>query len=246
MRWTPFSHGLRLDPIGKGSPAALVALLSDRDASAASLAPITARWAASVPTTAFVALEAIAPFVSSSGALAPRMPDRSAGAAPENPAALDRAARRIAPALEGQLRTHRLDASRLVLVGFGYGGTLALHLVLRRGWRCAGVLAFAAKLARPLPRLISVRHKVRLIGRLGDDDVGHGSLREIVAPLSACGIDARGVLLAGSALSDEAVRYGGAYLVELVATAQQGDLFHVDRRAAMDAAPEEHSAGRQS
>jgi pimeloyl-ACP methyl ester carboxylesterase len=144
------------------------------------------------------------------------------------------------------LRAYRLDASRLVLVGFGYGGTLALHLVLRHGWRCAGVLAFAAKLARPLPRLISVRQKGRLIGRLGDDDVGPGSLREIVTPLSACGIDARAVLLAGSALSDEAVRHGGAYLVELVATAQRGDLFHVDRRAAMGVVPEEHSAGRQS
>ena len=246
MRWTPFSHGFRLDPIGKGSPAALVALLSDRDASAASLGPIAARWAGSVPTTAFVALEAIAPFVSSSAAPAPRIPDRGAGAAPENPAALDRAARRIAPPLERQLRAHRLDASRLVLVGFGYGGTLALHLVLRHGWRCAGVLAFAAKLARPLPRFISARPKIRLIGRLGDDDVGPGSLREIVEPLSAQGIDARGVLLAGSALSDEAVRHGGAYLVELVATAQRGDLFQVDRQPAMDAAPEERRAGRPS
>jgi predicted esterase len=242
VSWTPFSHGLRLDPIGEGSPAALVALLSDLDASAATLAPIAARWAASVPTTAFVALEAIEPFVSSPDGRATRTP----GAEPEDPVMLDRAARRLEPLLERQLRAYRLDASRLVLVGFGYGGTLALHLVLRHGWRCAGVLAFAAKLARPLPRLISVRHKVRLIGRLGDDDFGPGSLREIVAPLSACGIDARGVLLAGSALSDEAVRHGGAYLVELVATAQQGDLFHVDTRAAMDAAPAEHSAGRQS
>jgi predicted esterase len=246
VRWTPFSHGLRLDPIGRGSPAALVALLSDLGASAASLAPIAARWAASVPTTAFVALEAIEPFVSSSDGLAPRMPDRVGDAEPEDPVMLDRAARRLEPLLERQLRAYRLDASRLVLVGFGYGGTLALHLVLRQGWRCAGVLAFAAKLVRPLPRLISVRHKVRLIGRLGDDDVGPGSLREIVAPLSAYGIDARGVLLAGSALSDEAVRHGGAYLVELVATAHRGDLFDVDRRAAMGAAPEEHSAGWQS
>jgi predicted esterase len=246
VSWTPFFHGLRLDPIGKGSPAALVALLSDLDAPAATLAPIAARWAASVPTTAFVALEAIEPLASSSDSPAPRMPDRIGGAEPENPVTLDRAARRVARLLEQQLRAYRLDASRLVLVGFGYGGTLALHLVLRHGWRCAGVLAFAAKLARPLPRLVSVRHKVRLIGRLGDDDDGPGSLREIVAPLSAYGIDARGVLLAGSALSDEAVRHGGAYLVELVATAQQGDLFHVDRRAAMGASPEEHSAGRQS
>jgi predicted esterase len=229
MIWAQFSHGLRSEPILKGSPAALVVLLSDIDASAASLAPIAARWAASVPTTAFIALEAIGSFDFPSDGLAPRTPDRVGSAELEDPAMFDRAARRLERLLDRQLRAYRLDASRLVLVGFGYGGTLALRLVLRQGWRCAGVLGFAAKLARPLPRLISVRHKVRLIGRLGDDDVGPGSLREIVALLSARGIDARGVLLAGSALSEEAARHGGAYLVELVATAQRGDLFHRDQ-----------------
>jgi predicted esterase len=218
MSWTPFSHGLRLEPILKGSPAALVVLLSDLDASAASLAPIAARWAMSVPTTAFLALEAIEPFdISGDGAVEL-----------EDPAMLEHAARRLAPLLERQLRGRRLDASRVVLVGFGYGGTLALHLALRQGWRCAGVLAFAGKLMRPLPRLLSIDHKIRLIGRLDDDDTGADSLRETVASLCARGIDARGVLLTGSALSAEAARHGGAYLVELVATAQRGDLFHFD------------------
>jgi pimeloyl-ACP methyl ester carboxylesterase len=218
MNWTPISHGLRLEPILTGSPAALVVLQSDRDASAASLAPIAARWAMSVPTTAFLALETIEP------------PDvcPDAAAQLEDPAMLERSAERLASLLKQQLRIYRLDASRVVLVGFGSGGTLALHLTLRQGWRCAGVLAFAGKLARPLPRLISIGHKVRLIGRLEDDDGAEGSLRETVALLCARGIDARGVLLTGSALSAEAARHGGAYLVELVATAQRGDLFHFD------------------
>jgi predicted esterase len=144
-------------------------------------------------------------------------------------AVLDRAAQHLEPLLEQQLRTCLLDASRLVLAGFGYGGTLALHMLLRRGCHCAGVLAFAATLIRPLPRVLRVDSKVRLIERARDRHDGHSSLRDVVALLTMRGIDTRGVLLVGPVLSDEAVRHGGAYLVELVATAQRGDGFRVDR-----------------
>jgi predicted esterase len=179
----------------------------------------------SVPMTAFLALDPIEPSNLPRDGLAPR---RDSGAGGEDLAMLEPVARRLKPLLERQLRACRLDASRVVLVGFGYGGALALHLMLRQGWRCAGVLAFGGRLARPLPRLLSVGHKVRLIGRLEDDRDGQDSLRKTVALLCARGLDARGVLLTGSALSAEAARYGGAYLVELVATAQRGDLFHFD------------------
>jgi hypothetical protein len=56
-------------------------------------------------------------------------------------------------------------------------------------------------------------------------------LCDLVAQLTTRGIDARGILLGGSALSDEAIRHGGAYLVELVATAQRGDHLHVNRES---------------
>ena len=52
MTWMQFSHGLRLDPIAKGSPEALVVLLYELGASAATLPPIAARWATAVPTFA--------------------------------------------------------------------------------------------------------------------------------------------------------------------------------------------------
>ena len=86
----------------------------------------------------------------------------------------------------------------------------------------AGALAFAAKLIRPLPRILSIDHKVRLIDDAGDADHNHSSLRDVVALLSARGLDARGVLLNGSAFSNEAIRHGAAYLGELVATAHRG------------------------
>jgi len=61
------------------------------------------------------------------------------------------------------LRSRRLDPSRLELVGFGYCGTLAAHLWLRRGWGRVGVLAIAVILMRSLPRPLRVDHEVRLI-----------------------------------------------------------------------------------
>jgi pimeloyl-ACP methyl ester carboxylesterase len=204
MSLLPFSHGVRLDPVAKGPPEALVVLLPDFGASAETLTPVAMRWAAAVPTTAFIVLD-------TSEQRDPRVP------------------RPLGPLLEQQLRAHRLDASRLVLVGFGYGGTLALHLSLHQEWVCAGVLAFAAELMRPLPRLLGVNHKIRLIACAAHGPVDPSSLRDVVASLTGRGIDARGVTLAGPVLSDEAIRHGAAYLVELVATAQRGNRFHIER-----------------
>jgi predicted esterase len=261
MTWVQFSHGFRLDPVAKGSPEAVVVLLRDVGDSAAEVTPVAARWATTVPTTAFIVLDGITQLDPLSCGLPPHtMLDLDACV---EPTVLDRATRHLEPLLENQLRSCQLDASRLVLVGFGYGGTLALHLLLRQGWSCAGVLAFAAKLTRPLPRILRVDYKVRLIefvgefpdkpavlpvyncasprlvgmpptGALscvGDRHIDHSSLRDDVALLTARGIDTRGVLLAGSALSLEAIRHGGAYLVELVATAQRGDRLHIDRES---------------
>ena len=227
MSWMQFSRGVRLDPMGTRSPEALVVLLHDIGGSAASLAAKLARWATMVPATAFVALEgAERPEAIPEAIADPPEPGASPFAAQTEPTGLDLAARQLAGLLGAQLRDYRLDASALVLVGFGYGGTLALHLALRHGWRSAGVLAYGAKVIRPVPKALKVGAKVRLIECLGDRDVGYGNVRDTVALLTERGIDTRGVLLAGSVFTDAAIRHGGAYLVELVATAQRGGQFH--------------------
>jgi hypothetical protein len=100
---------------------------------------------------------------------------------------------------------------------------------LYQGRSCAGILAFAAKLTRPLPRAVRGDLKIRLIKCLRYGDVDHSSLHDVVASLTARGIDTRGVLLGGSILSDEAIRHGGAYLVELIANAQRGSRFQINR-----------------
>jgi predicted esterase len=229
MSWMSFNRRLVRDRIAKGAAEALVVLLHDLGTSAATLTSIAARWSVSVPTTAFIALDGIEQLDVRSCDL-PNAAGAIAGPEPE-PILLDRAARSLEALLDHQLRSRRLDATRLVLVGFGYGGTLALHLLFHRNWRCAGILAFTAQLVRPLPRILRIDCKVRLIDCVADGQTDHRSVRDDVALLSARGIDARGVLLSGSPLSDEAVRHGGAYLVELVATAQRGDRFHVGRES---------------
>src|SRR5258707_1180682 len=152
MDWIRFSRGHRLDPIAGGSPDAIAVLLHDLDQSPATLLAVGARWAATVPTTAFVAVDGLEQFDPPTGARSwHALFDLDPGAAP---LALDRIARHLEPLLA------QLDASRLVLVGFREGGTVALHLVLRHGWRCAGVLAFSPRLTRPLPRIIRADAKI--------------------------------------------------------------------------------------
>jgi predicted esterase len=223
MDWRRFSRGHRLDPVAGVPPEAVVILLHDRDQPTALLA-VAARWAPTVPTTAFVAFDGI-------GQLDVPACDRQGHTLLELDAAAgsmmrDSIARHLESLIAEQQRYWRLDTTRFVLVGFRYGGTAALRLVLRQGWRCAGVLAFSPGLMQPLPRTIRSSAKIRLVESVESRDASHADVRADVASLTARGIDARGVLLAGSAVSDEAIRYGGAYLVELIATAQRSDRFH--------------------
>src|SRR5258708_30608411 len=133
MDWTRFAHGQRLNPIAGGTPAATVVLLPDLDQPVAPLLAIAARWAAMAPTTAFVAFGVIRQF--------------------------DLGTYRQWRSTLGW----RFDASRVVLVGFGQGATVALDLALHRGCRCAGVLGFSPRQNQRLPRIISIDAKIRLV-----------------------------------------------------------------------------------
>jgi predicted esterase len=227
MSWMFFRSRLGRDQIAQEPPEALVILLHDLGASAVSLASVAAHWSVSVPAATFIALDGLEQL--DAGSFDP-------GAAPgtdvsAEPTLLDRASDHLETLLRHQLHSQGLDANRLVLVGFGYGGTLALHLLLRQGWSCAGILAIAAQLVSPLPRILRIDCKVRMVDCAGDAQIDHSRLRERVARLTALGLDTRGVLLAGSPFSENAIRHGGAYLVELVATAQRGGRFHADRES---------------
>jgi predicted esterase len=219
MPGAQFSQGFRLNPVAKGSPKVLVVLLRDPGTSIETVASLAARWALSVPAAAFIGFEDIEPADQTSDAARQTIVGPGSGAKPE---LLDGAARSLAPLVAQELRARRLDASHLVLVGFGSGGTLALHLVLRQGWSCAGVLAFAPALIDPLPRSVRRNHKIRLIDSAGNSSGAHAGGRDAVSILVHRGIDVRRVRLSGPMLSEEAIRHGALYLGELVATAQWG------------------------
>jgi hypothetical protein len=201
MLWAKFSHGFRLDPIAKTPPEALVVLVSDIEMSAEVLTSLAERWATTIPTTAFIVLET---------------------AGQSRVSSLDRMTQQLDSLLKQQLRTYGLDASRLVLVGFGYGGTVALHLLLHKGCCCAGIITFASDLALPLPKHFSMNCKLRLIC-MEDHKGMRNTLSKAVEFLSKQGVDARIALLNSPLLSDESIRHGGSYLVELVATAHRGN-----------------------
>jgi len=223
MSWISLTRLKGRDRIAKRPPESLVVLLHDPDASVAWVTSMAARWSVTVPNTTFIALDGLEQLSASSGDATPEANDA--------PGSLNIAAQRLETLLDRQLHSHRIDRARLVLVGFGYGGTIALHLLLRRSWTCAGILAIAAHLARPLPRVLRIDCKVRLIDCAVQGQIHHGRLRDDVALLNARGIDARGVVLSAAPLADETVRHGGAYLVELVATAQRSNGNHVNRES---------------
>src|SRR5436305_1052443 len=179
MTWVRFSQGLRLSPVVGESPEALVVLLHDLGETAGTLTPIETRWAITLPTTAFVALDGFMQVDASSS----RLQEHATPAlnAAGEVSVLDRATRHVEAPLKMQLHSCRLDARRLVLAGFGYGGTLALNSLLGQGCSCAGLLALAAKLPRPLPLNRSGNCKIRLIESELSGREGHDSLREVVA-----------------------------------------------------------------
>jgi predicted esterase len=219
MPETQFSQGFRLNPVTRGSPKALVVLLRDLGTSVETVAAVAARWAVSVPSAAFIGFEDTDRAEQTSDAVRTTIVDPGSGAKPD---LLGSAARSLAPLVARELRARRLDAGQSILVGFGSGGTLALDLVLRQGWSCAGVLAFAPAPIDPLPRTVRRNHKIRLIDSVGDTSGAPAGARDAVSILVHRGIDVRRVRLSGSMLSEEAIRHGALYLAELVASAQWG------------------------
>ncbi len=219
MGWMRFSAGEFFEPVAKGAPEVMVVLLHDRTDSPEGLIPVIFRWTAAVPTAAFMLPSGVERHHTLTVDA-----DQEPAATPHGTAEwaeIDRAVRRLAPLITQQLSRYGLEPNQLVLVGVGYGGTLALHMGLRCGLNYAGILAFAGRVDRSLSRIASSNGKVRLVMPTEEHRFGHGFMGGFVAHLNDAGIDARGVLLTGPTLSEAAIRHGGAYLAELVATAQR-------------------------
>jgi len=212
MGRTKDSQELVVGPAAEGVPNVLAVLLHDRLVSRQTARAVASRWAATVPTTAF---------------LIPACCDRVGrgslpGTAVPLAAVLDAEARRLTPLIVRYLHAYRLDPSRLVLIGCGLGGTLALHLGLRRGLVEAGVLAFAATLTNALWPAGVTTGKVRIITCADEQEVARPRLGAFMDELISRGVDVRGVAMDLTSERKAILRLGGAYLAELVATAHRG------------------------
>ena len=195
-----------LDPVAQGAPEVLAILLHDKCLSAETARAVAVRWAKAVPTTAFLIVESPA-----------TVPDGA-----DDAAALDRVARLLLPVIGRHLRAFRLGLNRLVLIGCGEGGTLALHFGLRDGFWQAGVLAIAPRLNSDLARTGRTSGKIRIIAYTEDREPGDSTLGEFMGFLIGRSIDVRGAVMTELAERNVVLRLGGSYLAELVATAQHG------------------------
>src|ERR1700761_1916647 len=101
MNGTQHSHEMIVGPAANVAPEVLAVLLHDRAVSRQTARSVAARWAATVPTTAFLIPACGDHDVSGSVAYAP---------------VLDGEARRLMPLIIRYLDSYRLDPSRLVLI----------------------------------------------------------------------------------------------------------------------------------
>ena len=138
-----------------------------------------------------------------------------------DPDAMLKGAQGAAPILDGfidaQLNQHKLDESKLALVGFSQGTIMALHVGLRRAKQVAGIVGYSGALAGVAALQKEARSKPPVLLIHGDADpvvpvqalkLASDGLKQIgiaaqthIAPNVGHGIDQTGVELGGRFLA---------------------------------------------
>ena len=148
---------LELPPISADAPARLMVFLHGAGSSAETFAPVAIAWQLKFPGATAALLQA--PRRVPRGADWYDAADRDA----HGPRQLEAATERAAASIDSLARQAGLDAARTVLVGVGQGATLALELARRRTDLASIVVAYAARLARPMREGDRVNATVHLI-----------------------------------------------------------------------------------
>ncbi|MBI1260573.1 MAG: prolyl oligopeptidase family serine peptidase [Rhizobiales bacterium] len=108
------------------------------------------------------------------------------------PEEIARGVEMAAPALDQYIETQldrlKLDASRLVLVGFSQGTMMSLHVGLRRAGAPAGILGFSGLMASPPPADLMSPPPVMMIHGDADDMLPVSQMHLAVRELGEAGV----------------------------------------------------------
>jgi phospholipase/carboxylesterase len=148
---------LELPPISTAAPPRLMVFLHDAGSSAETFAPVAIAWQLKFPGATAALLQG--PRRWTGGNDWYDATDRDA----HGPRQLEAAAERAAASIQTLARQAGLDGARTVLVGVGQGASLALELARRRNELASIVVAYAARLARPLREGDRIAATVHLI-----------------------------------------------------------------------------------
>lgn len=192
---------LRLPPASGAAPRRLVILLHGVGSSGADLMLLAQAWRQALPDAAFVAPDAPHPFDMDSGTGDGRQWFSIAGVTEANRPGRVAAA---LPALVDLIEAERLRAgvasAGVALVGFSQGSIMALHLALTDPDRCGAVLAFAGRIAAPVPAAdggAGRRPPILMVGGAADSIMPPAVVQAAAAHLRSAGFPVEEHLLRG-------------------------------------------------
>lgn len=143
-----FDDVLRLAPASGAAARRLVILLHGVGSSGADLMPLAQSWRQALPGTAFAAPDAPYPFDMGNG----HQWFSIAGVTEENrPARVAAALPALVGLIEAERRWAGVAPADVALAGFSQGSIMALHFAMAAPERCGAVLAFAGRIAAPVP-----------------------------------------------------------------------------------------------
>ncbi|WP_395456620.1 alpha/beta hydrolase [Azospirillum melinis] len=187
---------LRLAPASGTAARRLVILLHGVGSSGVDLMPLAQAWRGALPDTAFVAPNAPQPFDMGNG----HQWFSIAGVTEENrPARVAAALPALADLIEAERQRAGVAPAEVALVGFSQGSIMALHLAMTAPERSGAVVAFAGRIAAPVPTLDGAgrRPPVLMVGGAADSIMPPAVVQAAAAHFRSAGFAVEEHLLRG-------------------------------------------------
>ncbi|BAI74677.1 hydrolase (plasmid) [Azospirillum sp. B510] len=199
-----FETVLRLAPACGSAARRLVILLHGVGSSGADLMPLAQAWRHALPDTAFAAPDAPQPFGMGDG----HQWFSIAGVTEENrPARVAAALPALVELIEAERGRVGVAPADVALVGFSQGSIMALHLAMTAPERCGAVIAFAGRIAAPVPTpagpvdgpadRLGARPPILMVGGLADGIMPPAVVRAAASHLRSAGFPVEEHLLRG-------------------------------------------------